>query len=164
MTKDITIIVAIARDNAIGYKNRLLCHLTEDLKHFKQTTMGQCLVMGRLTFQSIGRPLPGRTTIVLTRSESITPQDGLLVARSLDEAIALCPEERHLFIAGGGNIYQQAMPLATKLIITRIDKAFTADAFFPAIDPALWRAEQITDWHTSENGIPYRFEEYQRLK
>jgi dihydrofolate reductase len=132
----IHIIAAVAENGVIGANNKLPWRLPEDLKRFKALTMGHTLVMGRKTFDSIGRPLPGRTTIVITRDRSWT-HEGVITAHGLDEALAHPGE---LFVAGGGEIYSQAMAKADKLHLTHVKQRVEGDAFFPVIDEKIWRA------------------------
>ena len=134
----ITIIVAIAENNAIGYKNELLTHIPGDLKRFKDITMGHCLIMGKRTWDSLPKkPLHGRKNIVLSDQPGDT-FEGAFTATSIDEALSLCEPGREVFIMGGGMVYRQFLPLADRLLITRLHKSFEADTFFPEIDPLTW--------------------------
>jgi dihydrofolate reductase len=156
----ISLVAAVARKRAIGRDNQLLCRISEDLKFFKRTTMGAPIVMGRKTWDSIGRPLPGRRNVVVTRN----PQwqaEGAERAASLHDALALLREAPKVFVIGGGEIYAQALPLADELVLTEIDADFEADAFFPAWDPSEWTAE-ASAWQTSEGGHRYRWVTYRR--
>ncbi len=141
----------------IGINNQLPWHLPEDLKHFKNTTLGHTLIMGRKTFDSIGKPLPGRRTIVVSRQAGKTI-DGCEVTNSLAQAIELSQStpERKAFIVGGSSIYQQALndKLAKELIITEVDLAPHGDAYFPAIDPTHWN-ETSRDHYVSANGTKF---------
>jgi dihydrofolate reductase len=138
------IVAAVARNGVIGADNRLLWRLPSDLKHFKALTMGKPLVMGRKTYQSIGRLLPGRETIVVTRDRRFLPQDAL-VAHSLDAALALAAERAAatgadaIVIAGGGDLYAQTIGRASRLAITEVGLEPKGDALFPPIDPEVWR-------------------------
>ncbi|HZI96676.1 MAG TPA: dihydrofolate reductase [Actinomycetales bacterium] len=131
----VTLVAAVGRNGVIGRDGQLPWPPTGDLKHFKRTTMGHTLVMGRKTYDSIGRPLPGRTTIVVTRQPR-WHADGVTTASSLDRALALA--EGEVFVIGGGEIYRQAMPRADALLITEVDQAPDGDTTFPEIDPAHW--------------------------
>jgi dihydrofolate reductase len=156
----ISLIAAVARRGAIGRDNQLLCRISEDLKFFKRTTLGSPVIMGRKTWDSIGRPLPGRRNIVITRN----PQwqaDGVERAGSLDEALSLVQDVPKAFVIGGGEIYKQALPMADELVLTEIDADFEADAFFPAWDRTQFTA-QASDPRTSEHGYTYRWVTYQR--
>lgn len=133
----LTLVVARARHGVIGRDNTLPWHLPEDLQHFKATTMGHPILMGRRTFESIGRPLPGRRSIVLSRDPGWA-REGCERAGSLDEAIALCAGLPEAFVVGGAAVYAQALPRADRLIVTEVDLEVDGDAWFPAIDPAAW--------------------------
>jgi len=150
----INVIAAVAENGVIGGDNQLLWRLPEDLKRFKALTMGHTLVMGRKTFDSIGRPLPGRTTIVITRDRAWT-REGVTVAHNLDDALTVARGE--VFIAGGGEIYAQAMARAERLYITHVKARFDGDARFPPID-ATWRAAE-REAH-DEGPLRYEFVTY----
>lgn len=134
--RDISIIVAVDKNNAIGRGNNLLWHISEDLQHFKKITMGHPVIMGRKTYESIGRPLPGRENIIVTRNMSFFAQ-GCIVVHSLQEAINIYPQD-DVFIIGGGEIYNEAIAISNKMYITFVDHCYDADTFFPKIDPNLW--------------------------
>ena len=162
------IIVAISDNNAIGRDNALLWHLSEDLKFFRRTTLGCPVIMGRKTYESIGRPLPKRTNIVVTRGSEAP--EGTSLANSLEDAFALASVSQEgqapsrCFVIGGGQIYSQAMALADRLIVTHVHTEIEgADTFFPEIDPQVWavdsRSEMITD---PETGWQFEFVEYTR--
>lgn len=172
----INIIAAVSQNGAIGRDNSLLWHLSGDMKFFRETTTGHPVIMGRKTFESIGRPLPRRTNIVISRGEPQLPE-GVVLAHSLDEALAAavggctatgtvegCASE--CFIIGGGQIYAEAMPLADTLYITRVlTSVDDADTFFPTIDSTLWNITSESEVFTdSESGIQYRFEKYDSNK
>ena len=128
---DIILIVAMARNRTIGRDNRLPWHIPEELRLFKQRTMGHPMIMGRKTFESLGKPLPGRRHIVLTRRHDYLPAGGE-AAQTLDEAIALCRGSGNVFIIGGAQIFSQALPIATTILLTLIDRDVDGDVFFPA--------------------------------
>jgi len=133
----IILLAAVGANHVIGRDGEMPWHLPEDLAHFKATTMGHTLVMGRKTYDSIGRALPGRRTIVMT-SQLGWHAPSVEVAHSLAEALALAgPTE--VFIVGGGDVYQQAMPFADQLMLTEVDQSPEGDVDFPRIDPAHWR-------------------------
>ncbi|MDE5901296.1 MAG: dihydrofolate reductase [Muribaculaceae bacterium] len=140
MTQNIHIIVAIDRHGAIGRNGDLLFHISADLRRFKQLTMGCPIIMGRKTFESFPKgPLPGRRNIVVTRNAEYT-RPGIETAPSIEQALAMTADVTDVYIIGGGEIYRQALPLATRLDITEIDATVAdADTFFPPIDPELWR-------------------------
>ena len=134
----VTLIAAVARNGVIGNGPDIPWHLPEDFTYFKRTTMGHVLVMGRLTFESIGRSLPGRRTIVVTRNRYWQQAD-VEVAHSFAEALALAGPADEVFVCGGGEIYAEAMPWAHRLLITEVDQSPEGDVRFPEIDPSQWR-------------------------
>ncbi len=155
--KNISIIVAVAENNVIGSNNQLIWHISEDLKRFKALTTGHHVIMGRKTFESIGKPLPRRVNVVLTRDQNFKV-DGCLIASTLDEAINLCEGDDQVFIIGGGELYRLALPIAEKLYLTRIHKPFEGDVFFPEINEDEWVIESEQKGQPSENnGIQYTF-------
>jgi dihydrofolate reductase len=156
----ITLVVARARGGAIGRDNALPWHLPEDLRHFKATTLGHTMVMGRRTFESIGRPLPGRTTIVVSRAPSWS-HPGTERAGSLEEALAACAGRSEVFVVGGGQLYAEAMQRADRLLVTEIDLDVDADTFFPPIDPAHWRCEPGAP-SVGAQGVGYRIDTWLR--
>jgi dihydrofolate reductase len=158
MNKTISIIVAIAEDNGIGYKNELLAPISEDLKRFKAITAGNTVVMGRNTWYSLPkRPLPNRQNIVITNIENEV-FEGAETAYSIDEAIEKCPNNAESFIIGGAMIYRQFYEKADKLYITRILKTFKADTFFPEIESDKWKIESESDKKKDEKlGLMYQY-------
>jgi len=161
----ITIIVATDRNNGIGYRNSLLAHLPGDLQRFKKITMGHCLIMGKKTWESLPvRPLPGRKNIVLTDNE-LDCFDCAETARSIDEALALCEPGKEIFIIGGGSVYRQFMPIADRLMVTHIQGEYTADTFFPEIDPDEWHLSEREAYLSEEPGkISFTYNTYLRRK
>ena len=159
------IIVAIADNNAIGKDNELLWHISEDLKFFKRQTLGWPVIMGRKTFESIGRALPGRVNIVISRGFSTGEE--VAVAGSLEEAfkIAESTNLEKCFVMGGGQIYSQALQKADRLVVTHVHTVIEdADTFFPPIDPEVWTVSQRSELFTDEEtGYTYEFVEYVRL-
>ncbi len=153
----LSIIVAIAENNAIGQKGDLLCHLPADLKHFKETTSGHTVLMGERTYLSLPkRPLPKRRNIVLTDVAGRT-YEGAEMAYSIPELLELVKNEEEAFVIGGGTVYRQFLPLADKLYITHIHHAFPeADTFFPEIDPAIWQ-QTAAEKHLADKDNPYDF-------
>jgi dihydrofolate reductase len=133
----LALIVAMARNRGIGLAGALPWHLPEDLKRFKALTTGHAIIMGRKTHASIGRALPGRRNIVLTRSPAIFA--GCESASSLDAALALVADDPMPFVIGGADVYAQALPRATHLFVTEVDREVEADTFFPALPPGAWR-------------------------
>ena len=158
----IALIVAMAQNRTIGVNNTLPWRCPEDLKHFKTLTMGHHMIMGRKTFDSIGKPLPGRTTVVVTRDRELQIE-GCLIAHSLSEAIAVCANDSEIFIVGGAEIYQQAMALVDTMYITEIQQNVTGDAHFPEFDASVWR-ETAREMRQQETPQPlgYHFVTYQR--
>jgi dihydrofolate reductase len=163
------LVAAVGRNGIIGADNRLLWRLSSDMKRFKALTMGKPLVMGRKTFQSIGRPLPGRETIILTRDRTFSPE-GTLVAHSLDAALALAQERAAamgadaVVIAGGGELYAQTIPCAARLAITEVALEPEGDVRFPLIDPSVWREVRR---EKGERGLKdeadFAFVDYERI-
>ena len=169
----ISIIVAVAANNAIGRGNRLLWHLSQDLKYFKEVTTGHPVVMGRKTYESIGRPLPGRRNIVLTRSGKLenvqikNPATTTLEAiLGIEEFLKLAQEapQEEFFILGGGELYRTMLPYADKLYITHIEATVEdADTFFPQIEPEIWSLERCSQRYSDqENNLEFRFALYTR--
>ena len=155
----ISIIVAMGSNRAIGYQNTLPWRLSEDLKRFKQLTMGHHLLMGRKTYQSIGRPLPGRTSIVITRQKDFQAE-GCLIAHSLDEAIALSEDrsETEAFVIGGAEIYSLALPQADRIYLTFVEANPQADAFFPEFNEVEWEIIEEQNFPADEkNTFASRF-------
>ena len=178
------IIVAIADNHAIGRDNALLWHISEDLKFFRRTTSGHPVIMGRKTFESIGRPLPKRTNIVVSRGSEAP--EGTLLAASLEDAFSKAeasiadsaqaladagsstssePCQSRCFVIGGGQIYAQALELADRLIVTHVHTVIeNADTFFPEIDLQQWREESRSEVYTDEEtGYKFEFVEYSRF-
>lgn len=135
----ISLIVAMDEERGIGKDGQLPWHLSTDLQHFKRVTMGHHLIMGRKTYQSIGKKLPGRTMIVLTRNREF-PSDGYLLAHSLPEALTIAEDrgEEEVFVIGGASLFQEALPLADQLYLTRVHAVVEADTFFPNLDLDSW--------------------------
>lgn len=158
---ELSIIVAMAQNRAIGRNNQLLWHISADLRRFKAITMGHTIIMGRRTYQSIGRPLPGRRNIVVSRNPSFSAE-GCTVAQSLEAALALCPAGDEAFVIGGGQIYAQALPLAHRMYITLVHSDMEADTFFPEYDPAQWRV--VAEQEDSQaDGLAFTFIDMERL-
>jgi dihydrofolate reductase len=159
-------VFAMDLDNAIGKDNKLLCHLPDDLKFFKQQTMGHPVVMGRKTFDSIGKPLPGRLNIVITRNTDFNPP-GVTVYHSVEECMAKLKElqDDKICIIGGAEIYRQMMPFTDELLVTLIHHQFEADTFFPEIKldefKLVW-----SEPHKKDDRHPYdfTFQRYERVK
>lgn len=160
----LNLIVAISENNAIGKAGDLLCHLPNDLKHFKELTTDATVVMGKKTFFSLPRrPLPNRRNIVLTRDTSFAHEQ-VEVAHSIEALQTLTDPKERVFIIGGGEVYRQFMPLVERLYITHIHHTWDdADTFFPAIDPAVWQCVSEEQHDTDErHAYPYTFATYER--
>ena len=156
------IIVAISDNNAIGRNNELLWHISEDLKFFRKQTLGWPVIMGRKTFESIGRALPGRVNVVISRGFSTGEE--VEIAGSLDEAFAIAESTNleRCFVIGGGQIYAQALAEADRLVVTHVHTVIEdADTFFPRIDPSVWNVTQRSELFTDEEtGYTFEFVEY----
>ena len=158
----ISIIVALAKNLTIGIENQLPWRCPEDLKRFKALTMGHHMIMGRKTFDSIGRVLPGRTTVVVTRDENLSIE-GCLIAHSLTDALSLCGSDEEIFIVGGAQIYRQAMDLADTLHVTEIQQDVEGDAHFPEIKRDTWQEISRQHHHqSSPEPLEYHFVTYRR--
>jgi dihydrofolate reductase len=156
----LSLIAIVDRAGGIGKDNGLLVHLSEDLRHFKRTTLGCPVVMGRRTWDSIGRPLPGRRNIVITRDPA-WQAEGAEGAASLDAALALVADAPKVFVIGGAQIFEQALPRANELVLTEIDAVFDADTFFPALPPGDF-VETARETQRSDRGFDYSFVTYRR--
>ena len=158
----ITIIAAIAKNNALGKDNDLIWHLPADLKRFKKVTSGHHILMGRNTFESIGKPLPNRTTIIITRNKEYF-KDGCLIANSIEEAIEMVENKDEIFIIGGAQIYKETIEknLADRLDITLVHHEFEADVFFPEIDLTIWEEASRENFIADEkNKFDFSFVSY----
>lgn len=160
--KNLSIIVAIASNYAIGKNNDLLWHISEDLKHFKKITSGHPVIMGKRTFESLPiRPLPGRENVVLTDiKDEIIP--GCTMAYSIDQILELCKNKEECFIIGGGMVYKQFFPLVETLYITYVEKDFEADTFFPEIKEQEWELIENEKQFSEPNNFSYSFRKYLR--
>lgn len=162
MAQHLTIVVAMDARRGIGIDNKLPWHLPEDLAHFKRVTLGRPIIMGRKTFDSIGRPLPGRRNIVVTRNAGWR-HEGVEVAHSLQEAVALAGIESASII-GGAQIFTEALDLADSMIVTHIDKQYPCDTFFPEIDTARWTAVASEQQRSEAEGIEFSFVTYDKVR
>lgn len=153
----VSIVVAISENNAIGKDNQLIWHLPADLKHFKEITSGHSIIMGRKTYDSIGKALPNRRNIVITRNESLKIPN-VELCNSLEAALSLCENEDEVFVIGGAEIFEQACSLAEKIYLTRVHANYEADTFFPQIDAAKW-TETAVEHHLADakNAVDYTF-------
>ncbi|MFZ4769761.1 MAG: dihydrofolate reductase [Ferruginibacter sp.] len=156
----ISLIVAASTNNAIGKNNQLLWHLPKDLKFFKNKTWAMVVVMGRKTFESVNKPLPGRINIVIT-TKNDWKAEGVWVAKDLEDALAQAKTTncKEIFIIGGGEIYKQIMPNADKIYMTRVHTEIEGDTFFPEIDESKWELESSEDFNVDEkHGYDFSFQ------
>jgi dihydrofolate reductase len=156
----LSLIVAVARNRVIGANNALPWHLPEDLKRFRALTTGHHIIMGRKTYESLNRLLPGRTTVIVTRNPDYHV-DGALIADSLQSAIAQSADDPEAFLIGGAELYKDGIKHANKLYITEIDANFEGDAFLPEFDLSDWQ-EVAREAHISEKGLHFSYVVYQR--
>ncbi|MEW4923972.1 dihydrofolate reductase [Algibacter sp. 2305UL17-15] len=162
-TSELTIIVAAAENDAIGRGNKLIWHLGDDLKRFKALTSGHHIIMGRKTFESFPKPLPNRTHVVITRQKDYKAPSGVIVVHSLEDAIDASKNDKQPFIIGGGQIYKQALDVADKIELTRVHEDFEADAFFPKIDPSIWKeTNNVFHKKDAEHDHEFSFLTYER--
>lgn len=160
----ISFAVAASENNVIGKNNQLLWSLPNDMKFFKNTTWGFPVIMGRKTYESLGKPLAGRTNIVITR-QADWKADGTIVVSSLEEALkaAAATDAREAFVIGGGEIFKQALPIADKIVLTRVHTVIDGDAFFPELSPADWEMEWHQDFEADEkHAYAYSFQIWRR--
>ena len=159
----ITIIAAVASNNALGKDNKLIWHLSKDLQHFKTLTNGHAVIMGRKTFESMPRALPNRTNIVITR-QSDYQAENIMVTSSLSEALTIAKNDPRPFIIGGGEIYKQSMSVADEIELTRVHADFDADTFFPEINPHQWKKVWREDHPADErHAYAFTFLRYQKI-
>ncbi|MDD5570620.1 MAG: dihydrofolate reductase [Bacteroidales bacterium] len=153
----VSIIVAVAENNVIGKDNKLIWHLPADLAHFKSITMGHHIIMGRKTFESIGKPLPGRTSVIITKQKDYKA-DGCIAVSSLEEALKVAVNDAEVFIVGGAEIYRQSIDVAGKIYFTKVYESFEGDVFFPEIDMNKWKISSKTNFFPDEkNKFKYSF-------
>ena len=159
----ITIVVAMGLDNEIGADNQLLWHLPKDLKHFKELTSEHPIIMGRKTYMSIGKPLPNRTNIVVSRKKDWF-EEGILIVGSIKEALKFAKKiDEQIFVIGGGNIYEQTLELTDKLEVTLVKTHLKADTYFPKINPQIWsKTEEICHEKDDKNEFDFCFQTYER--
>ena len=157
----ISVIVAVAENGTIGDKNTLLWHIKEDMKHFRTLTTGHPVVMGRKTYDSLGRPLPNRRNVVITRQDIAI--EGCEIAHSLEEALSLLTPDEEVFVIGGAQIYAEAMPLADRFYLTVVEHPYEGDTAFPAWDRDQWQLIESECFEQGESyPHPFRFETYER--
>ncbi len=161
----ISLIVAAATNNAIGKDGKMPWHLPNDMKHFKNTTWGMPVLMGRKTFESLGKPLPGRKNIVISRQADFKP-DGAVVVSTIDDALFLVKETdaKEAMVIGGGEIYKTLFEKAKRIYLTRVEAEPEADTYFPAIHPSQWRLVSQKDHEADEkNAYNYSFQVWERV-
>ena len=151
----ITVLAAVAENNALGKENQLLWHLPDDFKRFKTLTSGHFIIMGRKTFESFPKPLPNRTHVIISRQANYQPE-GCIVVNSLEQAIEACPKTEEVFIIGGGEIYRQSIAVADKLDLTKVHASFEADTLFPEIDLSQWQLV-FEEHHPKDERHDYAF-------
>ncbi|PPC93479.1 MAG: diacylglycerol kinase [Methylotenera sp.] len=156
----VSLIVAVANHQVIGFNNTLPWHLPEDLKRFRALTTGHHIIMGRKTYQSLNRLLPDRTTVIVTRNPDYHVE-GALIAHSLEAAIAQCQQDSELFIIGGAELYKEALQVADKLYITQIELEVTGDAYFPTYDQDAWHRVAYEP-HIAASGLAFSYATYER--
>jgi dihydrofolate reductase len=158
----VTMVVAIGENNAIGKNNELLWYLPKDLRHFKTITSGHTVIMGRKTFESVGKPLPKRRNIIITRNTEFAVE-GAEVVHTIEDALELCKADEEVFIIGGAEIYKMAMKHTDKIYLTVVHENFEADAFFPEIDWNLW-TETAAEKHLPDekNNLSFTFSTLER--
>lgn len=160
----ISLIVAVGRNGVIGREGALPWRLPADLKRFKALTIGHVMIMGRKTYESIGRPLPGRRSVIVSRQAGYAVP-GATVATSLENAIAVAGDVSEVFVIGGGEIYQAALPCAHRLLVTEVDASPEGDAYFPAVDTTIW-SETARETHPAAEGADapgFAFVDYERI-
>ena len=157
----VSLIVAVAKNGVIGVNNTLPWHIPEDLKRFRALTTGHHIIMGRKTYDSLGRLLPGRTTVIVTRNPDYQVE-GAIVVHSLEEAVHACGNDNEAFLIGGAELYQEGFKRANKLYLTEIDAEYQGDAYFPEFNQAEWRLVE-QESHTSANGLGFSYKTYERV-
>lgn len=157
----ISLIVAHDEKNVIGLNNAMPWHLPGDLAYFKRTTMGKPMIMGRKTFESIGKPLPGRTNIVITRDEKYA-KEGIVIVHSLEDALAQAKKEsEEIMIIGGEQIFRMTLPMADRLYVTKIEKQYEGDTFFPSYGDE-WQVVSQSEVNETEDGLKFSYLVYER--
>jgi dihydrofolate reductase len=160
---ELTIIVAVAENDAIGKHNKLIWHISDDLKRFKNLTSGHHIIMGRKTFESFPKPLPNRTHVVITRNSNYLVPEGVILVQTMDDAIKACATDPQPYVIGGGEIYKQAILIADKIELTRVHENFEADTFFPKIDTSIWKeTSNVFNKKDDKNEFNYSFLTYER--
>jgi len=157
VSRTISIIVALSENNVVGVRNQLPWKLSADLKRVKALTMGHHIIMGRKTYESIGKPLPGRTNVIITRNADFKAE-GCVIAKSLEHALEISKDDSEVFVFGGGEIFRDAMNLASKIYMTRVHTHLEGDTFFPEVKPFDWRIINLEEFKSDEkNEYDYSF-------
>lgn len=159
----VTIVVAMGKNREIGKDNQLLWHLPKDLKHFKDITSGHPIIMGRKTYESIGKPLPNRTNIVISRKKDWF-EEGILIVGSIKEALKFAQKiDENVFIIGGGNIYEQTMDLTDRIEVTLVDAELDADTYFPEMSEKIWqKTDEVCHEKDEKNQFDFCFQTFER--
>lgn len=159
----VTIVVAMGKNREIGKDNQLLWHLPKDLKHFKDITSGHPIIMGRKTYESIGKPLPNRTNIVISRKKDWF-EEGILIVGSIKEALKFAQKiDENVFIIGGGNIYEQTMDLTDRIEVTLVDAELYADTYFPEMSEKIWqKTDEVCHEKDEKNQFDFCFQTFER--
>ena len=157
------LIAATSQNNALGKDNKIIWHLPDDFKRFKELTSGHHIIMGRKTFESFPKPLPNRTHIVITRQQNYAPE-GCIVVNSIEGAFEICPKNEDVFLIGGAEIYKLGLPFTDKIELTYINETFEADAFFPEIDFSEWKLTN-EEFHAKDekHAYDFSFQTYMKL-
>jgi dihydrofolate reductase len=157
------LIAATSQNNALGKDNKIIWHLPDDFKRFKELTSGHHIIMGRKTFESFPKPLPNRTHVVITRQKNYNPE-GCFVVNSIEEAFEICPKTEDVFLIGGAEIYKLGLPFTNKIELTYINETFEADAFFPEIDFSEWKLTN-EEFHSKDekHAHDFSFQTYIKL-
>ena len=157
------LIAATSQNNALGKDNKIIWHLPDDFKRFKELTSGHHIIMGRKTFESFPKPLPNRTHIVITRQQNYAPE-GCIVVNSIEDAFEICPKNEDVFLIGGAEIYKLGLPYTDKIELTFINETFEADAFFPEIDFSEWKLTN-EEFHAKDekHAYDFSFQTYMKL-
>lgn len=157
MSRTISIIVALSENNVVGVRNQLPWKLSADLKRLKALTMGHHIIMGRKTYESIGKPLPGRTNVIISRNKDYQAE-GCVLANSLQHALEIALDDEEVFVFGGGEIFNEAMDKADKIYMTRVHKHIDGDTYFPVVKPFEWRIIDLEEFKADEkNEYDYSF-------
>jgi dihydrofolate reductase len=157
------LIAATSQNNALGKDNKIIWHLPDDFKRFKELTSGHHIIMGRKTFESFPKPLPNRTHVVITRQKNYNPE-GCFVVNSIEKAFEICPKTEDVFLIGGAEIYKLGLPFTDKIELTYINETFEADAFFPEIDFSEWKLTN-EEFHSKDekHAHDFSFQTYIKL-